>query len=129
VIATYASGLGESLGNSKEDPTTLDERTPLELLSDFLRTLSCHLGDGCMMNSKRLGNTHTAALGVSSAFVIHVRWLPVPKHGELGGRIEHVSTGQVAQFQNLEQMRDFVQRTLGSLDGARADAEEVETQG
>jgi hypothetical protein len=56
-----------------------------------------------------------ARLSPAWAFVLQLREGTSFDPGELCGRIEHVSSGQAAVFQCLEQARVFMEQILGAM--------------
>jgi hypothetical protein len=53
-----------------------------------------------------------APLSVTRAFVVQFRANTVVEQGYLTGRVEHVVSGQAADFQSLETLLAFIARVL-----------------
>jgi hypothetical protein len=55
---------------------------------------------------------HTGHFSVTRAFVVQFRSDTVVEQGRLAGRVEHVVSGQAADFQSLETLLAFMARVL-----------------
>jgi hypothetical protein len=55
---------------------------------------------------------HPAPLSVTRAFVVQLRADAVVEQGHLTGRVEHVISGQAADFEALETLLAFMARVL-----------------
>ena len=58
------------------------------------------------------GSAGQAPLSPHRAFVVQFRAETAVEQGRFAGRVEHVVSGQAAQFQSLEELLAFIARVL-----------------
>ncbi len=53
-------------------------------------------------------------LSVHSSFVVQFRTANDIKHGSCDGRVEHISSGQAADFSSVDDLLTFIERVLAN---------------
>ena len=53
-------------------------------------------------------------LSVHSSFVVQFRTASDVRHGSCDGRVEHISSGQVADFSSIDDLLTFIERVLAN---------------
>lgn len=63
--------------------------------------------------ANRIGESQNPSqLSVHCSFVVQFRTASDVRHGSCGGRVEHISSGQTADFSSVGDLLTFIERVL-----------------
>jgi len=58
------------------------------------------------------GSQNPSQLSVHCSFVVQFRTANDVRHGSCDGRVEHISSGQIADFSSVDDLLRFIERVL-----------------
>lgn len=64
-------------------------------------------------SAQRIGESQNPSqLSVHCSFVVQFRAARDVRHGSCDGRVEHISSGQIADFSSVDDLLTFIERAL-----------------